>query len=52
MKTPTKTLQKRHVGRPEAFRKPVTVRVKEEILARLGPAAAAKIRELVESTYG
>ena len=43
-------------ARPGAGRKPLgrrqlTVRIKAEILDRLGDGAAAKVRELVESNF-
>jgi hypothetical protein len=38
-------------GRPRAFRRPVMVRIKEDILQRLEPGAARKIRDLVETTF-
>jgi len=39
-------------GRPRSGRRQIVIRIKEEILDRLEPGAAAKIRELVEATYG
>jgi hypothetical protein len=39
-------------GRPLAERQQLVIRIKKEILERLQPGAARKIRDLVETTYG
>jgi hypothetical protein len=39
-------------GRPLADRQQLVIRIKKDVLERLQPGAARKIRDLVETTYG
>jgi hypothetical protein len=39
-------------GRPLADRRQLVIRIKKDVLGRLQPGAARKIRDLVETTYG
>jgi hypothetical protein len=39
-------------GRPLAERQQLVIRIKKDVLERLQPGAARKIRDLVETTYG
>jgi hypothetical protein len=39
-------------GRPLADRQQLVIRIKKDVLGRLQPGAARKIRDLVETTYG
>ena len=39
------------LGRPRSGQRTITIQIKQDILDRLQPGAAAKIRELVETTF-